>query len=101
MTFRATPSVESDMSDIQALLSELAGSRLPEISRALGADEGQARSALSSLGILDRERLPDEAVDVGRTARGSSAMRWVIGGTPSSGRWGRAAVSRRRRSRSS
>jgi hypothetical protein len=35
------------MSDLQSLLSELAGSRLSEVSRALGADEGQARSALS------------------------------------------------------
>jgi hypothetical protein len=35
------------MSDLQSLLAELAGSRLPDLSRALGADEGQARSALS------------------------------------------------------
>ncbi|MBT8335775.1 MAG: DUF937 domain-containing protein [Gemmatimonadetes bacterium] len=35
------------MSDLQSLLAQLAGSRLPEVSQALGADEGQARSALS------------------------------------------------------
>ena len=35
------------MSDLQSLLRELGGSRISELSQALGADEGQARSALA------------------------------------------------------
>ena len=35
------------MSDLRALLDQLGGPRLSELSQALGADEGQARSALA------------------------------------------------------
>ena len=35
------------MSDLQNLLAELGGSRLSDLSRALGADEGRAKSALA------------------------------------------------------
>lgn len=56
------------MSDLQKLLAELGGSRLSELSRALGAEEGQARSALAMglpalLAALQRNSARPEGAD--------------------------------------